>query len=130
MTDDYDTDTESVQENAERRSIERGRRSEDVVNEVTERLSRSKFPTTSEELAIEYGGEEIELPNETESLGSVFDRMEDTEFESPSEAREALFNELSGDAGGMEEYNDQRNPGVVEEGTDTDKARDTGASDM
>ena len=45
---------------------------------------------------------------ETESLGSVIDRLVDERYESPIEAREAILNELTGEEHGLEEYNDQR----------------------
>ena len=63
---------------------------------------------SSEDLAIEYGGEEIEMANETESLGSVFDRLAGEEFDSPEEAREAVYGEITDQAGGVEEANAER----------------------
>jgi len=106
--DGYDPDPERVQESAERRSRERAEITEDQLGDVGNMLEEAKYPTTGEELAIEYGDETIDLPNETESLGSVFDRLVDERFESADAAREAIFNELTGNADGPEEYNDER----------------------
>jgi hypothetical protein len=41
-------------------------------------------------------------------MGDVFDRLVDERFDSPAEAREAILNELTGEAGGPAEYNDER----------------------
>ena len=49
----------------------------------------------------------VELPNETESLGDVFDRLTDAEYETPQEARAAVVGEIAG-AVGPDEYNPER----------------------
>jgi len=107
-SDAYDPDKERVQRNAVERRHERTQIVEDELGRIGGMLTEAKYPTTSEELAVEYGDEVIDLPNETESLGSVFDRLVDERFESPEEAREAIYNELTGEAAGSEEYNDER----------------------
>lgn len=103
----YDPDRERVQESANERRRDRTETVEDVLGDVG-MLEESKYPATSEELAVEYADQELDLVNETESLGSVFDRLVDERFESPDEAREAVLNELTGEAGGPAEYNDER----------------------
>ena len=103
-----DHDTECVQDNARERQRERAERVEDVLGDAGQMLGEHKYPTTSEELATEYGDQPLDLPNETETLGSVFDRLVDERYESPEEAREAVYNEVSGEAGGMAEYNEER----------------------
>jgi len=114
MSDDYDPDPERVQESA----VERRRERTSVVEDELGRVGifdETKYPVTSEELAVEYGDEVIDLPNETESLGSVFDRLVDERFESPEEVREAIYNELTGEAAGPEEYNDERALGELDD---------------
>ena len=106
MTDEPDPDR--VQDSAERRQHERAESVERMVSDAGDLLGEHKYPTTSEELAVEYADQPLDLPNETETLGSVFDRLVDERYESPDEAREALYGEITGDAGGFEEYNDQR----------------------
>lgn len=101
-------DTERVQEHAIERQRERARTAEDIYDRVESLLGEQKYPTTSEELAVTYGDTMLDLPNETESLGSVFDRLVDERYESPAEAREAIVNELTGEADGPAEYNDER----------------------
>lgn len=107
-SDSYEPDAERVQESANERRHERTQTVEDIAGRVGNMLEEQKYPVTSEELAMEYSDEVMDLPNETESVGSVFDRIVDERFESPDEAREALLNELSGQSAGPEEYNDGR----------------------
>ena len=113
-SDAYDTDPEHVHESTRRRSHEHTQRVEDMLGDVG-MFAEDKYPATSEELAVEYADQEIDLPNETESLGSVFDRLVDERFESPDEAREAVLHELTGEAAGSEEYNDERALGGADE---------------
>lgn len=97
------------QESARERQRERAEAAESAAaDEFGGMLSEHKYPATSEELAADYGQEPIDMPNETESIGSVFDRLEGERFESAEEAEEALYNELTGSEGGPEEYNDER----------------------
>ena len=106
--DSYDPDPERVQSESNERRHERTETVEDVLGDVGGLLQEAKYPVTAEELAVEYGDEELDLPNETESLGSVFDRLVDERFDSPEEAREAVYHEVTGHAAGPEEYNEQR----------------------
>ncbi|WP_415383589.1 hypothetical protein [Halosimplex sp. TS25] len=106
--DSYDPDPERVQQRAVDRRRERTGIVEDELGRVGDMLGEAKYPTTTEELAVEYGDQQIDLGNETESLGSVFDRLVDERFESAEEAREAIYHELTGEAAGPEEYNEGR----------------------
>jgi hypothetical protein len=112
MSPDDDSDAEPDAGRVQDRAIERQRERAEITEDIYERvgglLGEQTYPTTSEELAVEYGDTVVDLPNETESLGSVFDRLVDERYESPDEAREAVFNELTGEAAGLEEYNDER----------------------
>lgn len=113
MADDsYDPDPERVQDQAVERQHERTDHVESMLGD-TGMLEADKYPATSEELATEYGDEVVDLPNETESLGSVFDRLPEERFESPDEAREAIYHEVTGEAAGAEEYNEQRAVGEL-----------------
>jgi len=106
--DSYDPDHERVQEDAVDRRRARTETVEDALGHVGGLLEEAKYPVTAEELSVEYGDEVLDLPNETESLGSVFDRLVDERFESADEAREAVYHELTGRADGPAEYNEQR----------------------
>ncbi|MFC4450532.1 DUF5789 family protein [Halorussus aquaticus] len=108
-------DAEREQRHARERQRERTERVEDVLGEAGKMLGEHKYPATSEELATEYGDQPLDLQNETESLGSVFDRLVDERFESSEEAREAVYNEITGEAAGPEEYNDEREIAELDE---------------
>lgn len=122
-----DPDVSSVQDSAKERQHERTEHVENILDGVDGLLDEDKYPTTSEELAAEYADEPLDLPNETESLGSVFDRLVDERFETPQEARELLYRELTGPAGTTNEYNEERD---LEQLDDADDVADSGASDM
>ncbi|UPM42281.1 DUF5789 family protein [Halocatena salina] len=122
MTDDErtpdretsDPDPERVQESAENRRRERAEHAEHASRQLEGRFEEFKYPVSSEELATEYGDETIDLANETESLGSVFDRLADEQYETPTEVREAVYSEITGEAAGMEEYNVERDIDAVD----------------
>lgn len=126
MVDD-DPDPEREQRHARERQRERTQSVEDMLGEAGKMLGEHKYPATSEELAVEYGDQPLDLGNETESLGSVFDRLVDERFESPDEAREAIYNEITGEAAGPEEYNDERALGELDEQM-TDEESDVNAN--
>lgn len=128
MPEDYEPDDERVTDSARRRQHERTEHVERILDRAEEVLRDHKYPTTSEELATEYAEEPLDLPNETESLGSVFDRVVDEEFDSPEEAREAMYGAITGPAGPDLEYNDQRDLEDLEDASQEDLA-DSGASD-
>jgi hypothetical protein len=115
-----DPDPERVQDQAIERQHEHTESVEDMLGRVG-LLEEEKYPTTAEELAVEYGDQEIDLPNETESLGSVFDRLVDERFESPDEAREAIYRAVTGEAAGPGEYNEQRAVDEINERTDDEQ---------
>ncbi|WP_331235300.1 DUF5789 family protein [Natronorarus salvus] len=110
MTENDETVSDpEVVENAERRARSRAVRVEDAVDDLAARtFSAGNYPTTSEEIAEEYGTQEIDLANETETLGDVLDRLPDERYESEAEVREAVYGELSGQAGGRHEYDEGR----------------------
>ncbi|PSP54176.1 hypothetical protein BRC74_01750 [Halobacteriales archaeon QH_7_68_42] len=118
--DHQDPDPERVQDQAIERQHEHTESVEDMLGRVG-LLEEEKYPTTAEELAVEYGDQEIDLPNETESLGSVFDRLVDERFESPDEAREAIYRAVTGEAAGPGEYNEQRAVDEIDERTDDEQ---------
>jgi len=117
-----DPDPEREQRHARERQRERTESVEDMLGEAGQMLGEHKYPATSEELAAEYGNQPLDLRNETESLGSVFDRLVDERFESADEAREAVYGEITGDAGGPEEYNDERDLGELDENVTDDES--------
>ncbi|QLG29674.1 hypothetical protein HUG10_18885 (plasmid) [Halorarum halophilum] len=84
---------DSVQDAAERRQSERADSVERTMEAVEEDLGTHQYPVSSEDLSAYYADDPIDLPNETESLGSAFGRL-DRSFEDPDEAYEALVSEF------------------------------------
>lgn len=108
MTDDYPpADDRDAQDRAADRQRDRAERVERIVGEFESELDDQSYPVSSAELGAAYADQPIDLPNETESIGDAFDRL-DEEYASSAEAREALYAEFSGRAAGPEEYNPER----------------------
>lgn len=84
---------EHVQDEAEERRHERTEHVEAILDDVREDLGNRKYPVTSEELGAAYADHPLDLPNETESLGSVFDRI-DGEFEDEESAYDAVVDQF------------------------------------
>ncbi|SDR18692.1 DUF5789 family protein [Natronobacterium texcoconense] len=103
-----DRSRDRAQDHAEQRKSDRADRTESILEDVEQHLGELEYPTTSEEIAAEYGNEPIDMPNETESLGSVFDRLAGEEYDSPEEVREAVYGEITGEAGDHHEANTER----------------------
>ncbi len=83
------------QDSARQRSHEQAETIENILNTVDPALEEHAYPVNTEQLAAQYGETVIELPNETESLGSVFDRLEDDEYETPMDVKEAVLRAVS-----------------------------------
>ncbi|QFU81376.1 DUF5789 family protein [Natronorubrum aibiense] len=114
MSDDGPS-RDRAQDRAERRKSQRAETTESVLEDVERHLGDLEYPVTSEELATEYGSEAIDLPNETESLGSVFDRLAGEQFDSAEEVREAVYGEITGQAGSPNEANPERELAELDE---------------
>lgn len=121
--DDSDDLAERDIRDANERRHERTEHVENILKETDTSLNDHKYPATSEELSRAYSDQPSDLPNETESLGSVFDRLDD-EYDTAEEAREAVYNELTGEAmsdrapeGGVDaaEANNQRNLEAIDD---------------
>ena len=111
--DERDTDR------ARDRQHERAEHVESILDDVEADVRDRKYPIRSEELATEYADQPLDMPNETESMGDVFRRL-DEEYDSPAELREALGGELTGAAGGPEEYNAERDLEALDEAEESD----------
>ena len=99
MTDPQDASRRNQRELAA--AVER------VLRAVDPDLEAHSYPVRREELAARYGDTMAALPNETESLGDVFDRLTDREYDTPQEAKAAVVGEIAG-VDGPDEYNPER----------------------
>ncbi|AGB16930.1 hypothetical protein Halru_2345 [Halovivax ruber XH-70] len=119
-------DVDRAQDRISERKAERAEATESILADVERRLGELEYPVTGEELSQEYALGEMDLPNETESLGSALDRLVNEEFSSADEAREAIYGEITGEAGNRDEANagrdlerlDEQADRSITEGTD------------
>ncbi|WP_254863707.1 hypothetical protein [Halovivax gelatinilyticus] len=125
MTDES-ADRERAQRRINERKADRAETTESIVADVEARLGEVQYPVTGEELSREYALDEIDLPNETESLASAFDRLATDEFASEAEAREAILGEITGEAGDRHEANAERDLQELDESSQS-AVSDTGA---
>lgn len=97
MSDDDPRAANDPQRAANERRDELTDHVEHVLETVGADTREDAYPVESEQLAAEYRSTEFELANETESVGSAFDRLADEydAFATPDEAREALTTELA-----------------------------------
>ena len=107
MTDEA-PDRDRAQDRIGERKAARAENAESILEDVERHLGDVEYPVSGEELSAEYATDPIDLPNETESLGSVFDRLANEEFASAAEAREAIYGEITGEAGDVHEANPER----------------------
>lgn len=84
------------QDSSRERKHEQAEAVREILDSVDPALEEHAYPTDPEELSARYGETPVELPNETESLGDVFDRLSDDEYGSPGAVREAVLREVSG----------------------------------
>lgn len=96
------------QDASRRNQRERAAAVERVLREADPDLEAHSYPVRREELAARYGDTTVELPNETESLGDVFDRLTDGDYETAREARAAAIGEIAGVPVDADEYNIER----------------------
>ena len=66
-----------------------------------------EYPATTEEMIEQYGDRTLELPNGSETVADVLSRLESETFESPEEARFAVYSAVSDKAVGRVGYSDR-----------------------
>ncbi|WP_247729356.1 hypothetical protein [Halovivax limisalsi] len=121
-------DRDRAQDRIGKRKASRAESTESVLAAVESHLGELEYPVTGEELSREYATDAMDLPNETESLGSVFDRLANEEFTSAAEAREAIYGEVTGEAGDRTEANPERDLASLDE-SESETPVDSGADD-
>jgi len=73
-------------------------------------LLAATYPVTAEQLVDEFGDREISLPNGSETVGSVLDRVSPDTYETPAEVQQAILNGLGNEAIGRRFYSDRDPP--------------------
>lgn len=82
--------------------------------ELAGQIEEHSYPITNEELVETYGEHIIEFPNGTESVRDILGSSANETYESPSEARQALFNMVDSRAIGRKHYSDRTPPALGE----------------
>lgn len=88
------------------------------IETATEQFETHSFPTTSDALIEAFGDQVVELPNGTETLRDVLDRLGPTTYESVDDARLAAQSAVSSKAIGRKGYSDRDPIAIGEEGPD------------
>lgn len=86
--------------------------------ELAGQIEEQSYPITKEELVEDYGERIIEFPNGTESVRDILGSFANETYESPSEARQALFNMVDSRAIGRKYYSDRTPPALGEKRED------------
>lgn len=77
------------------------------MNGTGEFIDDHEYPATTEDLIEAYGDRTLDLPNGTETVGDVLARLESETFESPEDARFAVYCGVSEKAVGRVGYSDR-----------------------
>jgi hypothetical protein len=85
---------------------------------TAELIAEHSYPATSEELIAAYGDSEIELPNGTETLGAVLDRLGSETYQRPQDVIDALYTGVGHEAVGRRFYSDRDVYALGESGPD------------
>ena len=83
--------------------------------ELADQIASHEYPATSDDLIDEYGRYEVEVPNGTQTLQDLFQPLQAEEFESPEDARQAVFNMVDDRAIGRKGYSDRSPPAPGED---------------
>ncbi|SEH15504.1 hypothetical protein SAMN04487967_2109 [Natronorubrum sediminis] len=82
--------------------------------ELAGQLEEHSYPSTNEELVETFGEHLIELPNGAETVRNILGSFANETYESPSEARQAVFNMVDSRAVGRRYYSDRTPPALGE----------------
>ena len=74
---------------------------------TTDVFTDHSYPATTSEVISEYGDNEIQLPNGTETVGEILGRLGEETFDDPEAVREALLGGVSHKAIGRRFYSDR-----------------------
>ncbi|ELY36178.1 DUF5789 family protein [Natronorubrum tibetense] len=78
-----------------------------LLNGTGDVIDDHEYPATTEEMIEQYGDRTLELPNGSETVADVLARLESETFESPEEARFAVYGAVSDKAVGRVGYSDR-----------------------
>lgn len=82
--------------------------------EFESQMDQLSYPTTTDDVVDEFGGDEIDVGDDTERVDYVFEQLDKETFASPDELRMTLYGALPEAAVGRKGYSDRDPPGVGE----------------
>lgn len=74
---------------------------------ATELFETHSYPATTDEMIEAYGETELTLPNGTETIGEVLDRISPETFETAEDARATVYSAVSSKGIGRKYYSDR-----------------------
>ena len=84
------------------------------LSEFDRTLDRLEYPTTTEHVASEFGGQELHFQDGSTRVDRVIGRFGAETFASPDELRMTLYGSLPGEAVGRKGYTDRDPPALGE----------------
>ncbi|WP_336346071.1 DUF5789 family protein [Halalkalicoccus ordinarius] len=82
---------------------------------LAQQLEEHEYPATNDELVEQYGESVLIFQNGEQTLREVFEAMATESFNSPRDARQAIFNGVNEQAIGRKGYSDRDPPALGEE---------------
>ena len=79
-------------------------------------MDEHSYPATTDDLIDAYGDVELELPNGTETLGDVLQRLTPETYEDAEQARLAVYSAVSTKGIGRVGYSDRDPVSISEDG--------------
>jgi len=77
------------------------------LNGTGTRINEAEYPLTTDELVDELEHAELDLQNGTEAVSEILERDGEQTYETPEDARLALYNGVSSKAIGRKGYSDR-----------------------
>lgn len=78
-----------------------------LLNGTGELIDEHEYPATKDDLIDAYGDRTLDLQNGTESVGEILGRIESETFDTPEDARFAIYGAVSEKAIGRVGYSDR-----------------------
>ena len=84
------------------------------LTEFERTIDRMEFPTTTETITNEFGGQTLQFQDASERVDRIIGRFGSETFASADEVRMTLYGALPGEAVGRKGYTDRDPPGLDE----------------
>ncbi|MBZ6496373.1 DUF5789 family protein [Natrinema longum] len=89
---------------------------------LAHQLDQHEYPTTCEELVEAYGSAILRFQDGEQTLEEVLNPVREEQFDSPAEARTAIFSNVSEGAIGRKGYSDRTPPALGEQTEEPDES--------